>query len=102
MALAHLLLRTPASVPHAEAQAHAAAGGVVVYWRPGCPFCQRLRLVVRRFADRARWVNIWEDADGAAYVRSVAGGDETVPTVVLGGEAVVNPSPWRVRRALAR
>jgi mycoredoxin len=38
-------------------------------------------------------VNIWEDPDGAAFVRSVTGGDETVPTVRIGTRSVVNPSP---------
>ncbi len=38
-------------------------------------------------------INIWEDAAGAAFVRSVTGGDETVPTVRIGTRSVVNPSP---------
>jgi mycoredoxin len=38
-------------------------------------------------------INIWEDPDGAAFVRSVAGGNETVPTVRIGTRSVVNPSP---------
>jgi hypothetical protein len=38
-------------------------------------------------------INIWEDADGAAFVRSVAGGNETVPTVRIGTQSLVNPSP---------
>ena len=38
-------------------------------------------------------VNIWEDPEGAAFVRSVTGGDETVPTVRIGTRSMVNPSP---------
>ena len=38
-------------------------------------------------------INIWEDPDGAAFVRSVTGGDETVPTVRIGTQSLVNPSP---------
>jgi glutaredoxin len=36
--------------------------------------------------------NIWDDPDAAAFVRSVADGNETVPTVVVGDRAMVNPS----------
>ncbi len=42
--------------------------------------------------------NIWEDPDAAAVVRSVARGHETVPTVVVGDVAMVNP---RVNDVLA-
>jgi glutaredoxin len=45
-------------------------------------------------------VNIWRDRDAAAYVRSVADGNETVPTVVIDGQPVVNPPPKRVVAAL--
>lgn len=86
------------------------AGGanVTVLWRPGCPFCA---LLLRRLEatglgfDR---VDIWEDPEAAAWVRSVAGGNETVPTVqVRGGEpsralALVNPTATQVLDALAR
>jgi hypothetical protein len=37
-------------------------------------------------------VNIWEDPDAAAFVRSVAGGNETVPTVTIGDDVFVNPT----------
>jgi hypothetical protein len=37
-------------------------------------------------------VNIWEEPDAAAFVRSVARGHETVPTVAIGDVALVNPS----------
>jgi glutaredoxin len=42
-------------------------------------------------------INIWDDPDAAAFVRSVADGNETVPTVVVGGAQMVNPSARRVR-----
>jgi hypothetical protein len=34
--------------------------------------------------------------EAAAFVGSIADGNETVPTVVIDGEAVVNPSSGRV------
>ncbi len=69
---------------------------IVVYARPGCPFCLTLRAGLRRsgLADR---INIWDDPAAAAFVRSVAGGNETVPTVVVGDVHLVNPSARRVR-----
>jgi glutaredoxin len=73
---------------------------VTVYWRPGCVFCLRLRLVLRWHRLSVRQVNIWEDPDAAAFVRSVAGGNETVPTVVIDGQPVVNPAPGQVVAAL--
>jgi mycoredoxin len=41
-------------------------------------------------------INIWENQEGAAFVRSVTGGDETVPTVRIGTQSLVNPSPRHV------
>jgi hypothetical protein len=43
-----------------------------------------------------REVNIWADPAAAAQVRSAAGGNETVPAVVIGGRALVNPSASEV------
>jgi hypothetical protein len=45
-------------------------------------------------------VNIWEDPDAAAVVRSVNGGDELVPTVRIGDTFLSNPSLRDVRDAL--
>lgn len=92
----------PRSVTDAEARARSAADGrPIVYWRPGCPFCMRLRAATAREADQLHWVDIWADPEGAASVRAVADGNETVPTVITPTEAMVNPSPDRVR-ALVR
>jgi mycoredoxin len=66
---------------------------VTLFWRPGCPYCWRLRTALKRAGVDVDEINIWEDPDGAAYVRSVTGGDETVPTVRIGSRSLVNPSP---------
>lgn len=96
-------LAFPASLAAAEAQRRSAADGApVIYWRPGCQYCMRLRLRLGTAARRAHWVDIWRDPDGAAAVRAITGGDETVPTVVLGGEPHVNPDPGWLRGQLAR
>ena len=98
LAVAFSPLSFPRHVPAALARQRAAGEGrPIVYWRPGCQYCLRLRLRLLGRARHASWVNIWRDPDGAAAVREVAGGNETVPTVVLEGAAHVNPSPAMVR-----
>lgn len=69
---------------------------VTVYWRPGCAYCERLRRKLRRAGVPADERNIWSDEQAAAFVRSVNGGDETVPTVVIDGRALLNPHPNHV------
>jgi mycoredoxin len=91
----------PRSVGAAVAQDRSAADGrPVIYWRPGCPFCLRLRVRLGSDARRAHWVNIWADPAGAAAVRAVADGNETVPTVVAGDRFFVNPDPGMLRERL--
>ena len=63
-----------------------------MYWRPGCGFCSALKGKFDRADVAYRSVNIWEEPDGAAFVRSVANGNETVPTVTVGSTSAVNPS----------
>lgn len=65
---------------------------VVIYWRPDCVFCLDLLLRLKWTRLRYRKVDIRKDADARAFVRSVADGNETVPTVVVAGRALVNPS----------
>ncbi|MFF4418392.1 glutaredoxin domain-containing protein [Streptosporangium sp. NPDC001559] len=74
--------------------------GVVVYWRPGCRYCMKLRTQLRFTRLRYSEVNIWKDPDAAAFVRSVADGNETVPTVTVAGKAMVNPSKSRLFEAV--
>lgn len=73
---------------------------VTFYWRPGCPFCAQLRRHLLRIGLPFRPVNIWEDPEAAARVRQITGGDETVPTVVAGDRAMVNPSIQEVLEAV--
>lgn len=74
---------------------------VTVYWRPGCPFCSMLFRGLTKYDIPHRRVDIWEDPKAAAVVRSIANGNETVPTVVVGGRGMVNPSAQEVAAALA-
>ncbi|MGA5797853.1 glutaredoxin domain-containing protein [Streptomyces cellulosae] len=92
----------PASVGSEEARRRSAADGrPVIYWRPGCRYCRRLRFALGRDARRAHWVDIWRDPAAAAAVRAIADGNETVPTVVLpDGRVRLNPEVEWVRERL--
>ncbi|MFJ7147089.1 glutaredoxin domain-containing protein [Streptomyces sp. NPDC100445] len=99
----HSPLFFPRSTGVAQARRRSAADGrPVVFWRPGCPYCLRLRARLGRDARLLHWVDIWRDPEGAAAVRAVADGNETVPTVVVAGRAHVNPDPAWVRAQLPR
>lgn len=71
---------------------------VTIYWRPGCVYCVRLRRGIRRAGVVTHEINIREDLASAAVVRSLAWGNETVPTVTVGATSMVNPS---VREVMA-
>lgn len=43
-------------------------------------------------------VDIWQDPAAAAAVRAVADGNETVPTVHVAGQWLVNPRAAQVQR----
>ena len=64
-----------------------------LYWRPGCGFCAALQRGLDRLGIERVEHNIWDDPADAAIVRKYANGNETVPTVVVDGVGLVNPSP---------
>ena len=72
---------TPADTPSVD-----------LYWRPGCGFCVRLMRQLDQVGLVTDRHDIWEDPAAAEVVRSVANGNETVPTVVVGSSSLVNPS----------
>ncbi|MGW5093966.1 glutaredoxin domain-containing protein [Streptomyces nodosus] len=103
LAVMHSPLVFPRSIGALEAQSRSAVDGrPVVFWRPGCKYCLRLRIRLGRGARRAHWVDIWRDPAGAAVVRAANDGNETVPTVVVGGRPHTNPDPAWVREQLPR
>jgi mycoredoxin len=71
---------------------------VTVYWRPGCGFCSSLLGGLERSGLGFDRVDIWQDEEGAAFVRSITGGSETVPTVRVADIALVNPTANDVLR----
>jgi mycoredoxin len=91
----------PASPGDHEARRLAdSTGAPVIYWRPGCSYCLRLRLALGRLGSRAVWVDVSSDPAASARVRAASGGNETVPTVFVDGSAAVNPRPSWVRERL--
>jgi len=65
------------------------------------PYCFILRRGLRRRRLDFTEVDIWTDPDAAAAVRAIADGNETVPTVHVAGQWLVNPRAAQVHR-LAR
>ncbi len=84
----------------------AAPTTITLYWRPACGFCSSLRRDLEGSGLPIVEVDIWEQPDGAEVVRSVAGGNETVPTLVIDAPGrpvvgLVNPSAREVVAAVA-
>jgi mycoredoxin len=78
-----------------------AGSPVTLYTRPGCGFSASLERGLQRWGLAFEVVDIWEDPDAAAFVRSVADGAETVPTVVVDDLALINPTARDVLRVVA-
>ncbi|WP_217166906.1 glutaredoxin domain-containing protein [Streptomyces sp. AC512_CC834] len=92
----------PRSVGALEAQRRSAVDGrPVVFWRPGCAYCMRLRIRLGRKATRLYWVDIWRDEAGAEVVRAANDGNETVPTLLVAGRPYTNPDPSWVREQVS-
>lgn len=72
------------------------------YWRPGCGFCMMLDRALGKVGVPMHKHNIWDDPADAAIVRRWADGNETVPTVVVDGVGLVNPSAAEVLSLLSR
>ena len=78
------------------------ADTIHLYWRPGCGFCSRLRRGLERAGIETVDHDIWQNPDDAAIVRHHANGNETVPTIVVGGVGLVNPSLTQLAAHLRR
>lgn len=77
-----------------------AENDVVMYARPGCPFCTMLRADLAAAGIGYSERDIWQDPSAAAAVRAAANGNETVPTINIGDAWLVNPSVDEVRNVL--
>jgi glutaredoxin len=70
-----------------------APNAVDVYWRPGCPYCNRLLRSFESAGVAMELHNIWEDDAARAFVQLHNRGNETVPTVVIDDLVLTNPDP---------
>jgi glutaredoxin len=92
----------PRSIAAPEARRRSAVDGrPVVFWRPGCAYCLRLRIRLGHRARRLHWVDIWRDEARAELVRGVNDGNETVPTLLVAGRPYTNPDPAWVREQVS-
>jgi len=96
--MATTLRRVP-HVPWERAQEQVADGRAVVFWKPTCSYCTRLR---KAFGDDNRivWVNVWVDPSANREVRRHNGGDEYTPTALVGNRVLRNPTAAELRSAL--
>ena len=73
----------------------------MVLWKPGCTYCERLLLQLRG-TPGISWVNVYEDPQADARVRSVNDGNQLTPTALVGGRVLRNPSAAELRAVLDR
>lgn len=82
------------------------ASELTLFWRPACGFCSMLRQQLAGTDLVIDEVDIWAEPSAAAVVRRFAGGNETVPTLVIGdvdsddAVGLVNPTAREVIAAI--
>src|SRR5271166_3570886 len=78
------------------------AGQLTMYTTPWCGFCRNLKNQLARAGIEMVEVDIERDEAAAAFVMSVNGGNQTVPTVMFpDGTVLTNPSAAQVKAQLA-
>ncbi len=75
---------------------------LTMYSTSWCGYCHRLKSQLDREGIAYEVVDIEGDEESAAFVRSVNGGNQTVPTLKFAdGSALTNPSIVQVKQHLA-
>jgi len=75
---------------------------LTMYTTPWCGFCKNLKRQLGKAGVEVTEVDIERDEAAAAFVMSVNGGNQTVPTVLFpDGSTLVNPSANQVQAKLA-
>jgi mycoredoxin len=73
-----------------------------MYTTVWCGYCQRLKAQMTREGIVFEEIDIENDPEAAAFVESINGGNQTVPTLVFpDGTALTNPSIGQVKERLA-
>lgn len=92
-------LRRGPHTPWTQARSLVGPDRAVVFWKPTCVYCIRLRRALRG-DPQVVWVNVWADRAANAEVRRHNVGDELTPTALVGERVLRNPSADEVRSAL--
>jgi mycoredoxin len=75
---------------------------LTMYSTSWCGYCHRLKSQLDREGIEYQVIDIERDGDAAEFVRSVNGGNQTVPTVRFpDGTSLTNPSIVQVKQQLA-
>ena len=75
---------------------------LTVYTTSWCGYCHRLMTVLKSNKIPFDVVDIEQDAAAAAFVGSVNGGNQTVPTLKFAdGSTLTNPSGAQIKQKLA-
>ena len=72
-----------------------------MYTTVWCGYCQRLKAQMKREGIVFEEIDIELDPEAAAFVQSVNGGNQTVPTLLFDdGTALTNPSIGQVKEKI--
>lgn len=85
-----------------ETTTDAPSTGLTLYTTSWCPFCQRLTRMLDEKGIGYTEIDVDADAEAAAFVESVNGGNRVVPTALYAdGTTATNPRATEVRDKLA-
>lgn len=74
---------------------------IVVYGHPACPAIPPVRAMLAQAKVAHAYINIRQDGQAAALVRTINGGNESVPTLVFpDGSTLTEPSAGVLKRKL--
>ena len=74
---------------------------LLVYGRPGCPRVYPVRTFLKNAEIEYTYIDIYQDDEARERVRSINGGNESVPTIVFSdGSTLTEPSSAELRKQL--
>ena len=74
---------------------------LLVYGRPGCPRVYPVRTFLKNVEIEYTYIDIYQDDEARERVRSINGGNESVPTIVFSdGSTLTEPSSAELRKQL--
>ena len=74
---------------------------LLVFGRPGCPRVYPVRTFLKNAEIEYTYIDIYQDDEARERVRSINGGNESVPTIVFSdGSTLTEPSSAELRKQL--